>query len=155
MKQSFDLTAHNLAATHAMKNNTWNAQVALGSATHGTDQSYYWYSTYSLSPSSDSTESNSTTGNSTDGPSGGMGGGMPGGGDVNATVAVMMQKYLLSFVLAGDPNAMWKDDKIYWPLYNENNSTSGTQMIFNETFSLGKDDLATEKSLFWNQVLWY
>jgi len=41
MKQHFDLTAHNLAATHAMNNQTWNALCALGSATHGTDQSYY------------------------------------------------------------------------------------------------------------------
>lgn len=41
MKQSFDLTAHNLAATHAMNNQTWNAMIALDSATHGTDQSYY------------------------------------------------------------------------------------------------------------------
>lgn len=41
MKQSFDLTAHNLAFTQALKNQTWNAMVALGSATHGTDQSYY------------------------------------------------------------------------------------------------------------------
>ena len=41
MKQSFDLTAHNLAVTHALKNKTWNAVVELGSATHGADQSYY------------------------------------------------------------------------------------------------------------------
>jgi hypothetical protein len=41
MKQSFDLTAHNLAVTQALNNKTWNAVVALGSATHGADQSYY------------------------------------------------------------------------------------------------------------------
>lgn len=41
MKQSFDLTAHNLAVTQALNNQTWNAMVALGEATHGTDQSYY------------------------------------------------------------------------------------------------------------------
>ena len=41
MKQSFDLAAHNLAATHALGNSTWNALIALGGATHGTDQSYY------------------------------------------------------------------------------------------------------------------
>jgi hypothetical protein len=40
MKQSFDLTAHNLAVTNALDNQTWNAMVALDSATHGTDQSY-------------------------------------------------------------------------------------------------------------------
>lgn len=153
MKQSFDLTAHNLAATHAMKNNTWNAQVALGSATHGTDQSYYWYSTYTLSSSTGSS-SNSTTGNSTGGPTGGAGGGM-GSSSVDATVAVQMQKYLLSFVLTGDPNTMWADDKLYWPKYNEKNSTAGTQIIFNTTLSIADDDLATDKSLFWNKVLWY
>jgi len=41
MKQSFDLTAHNLAITQALNNKTWNAAVALGSAGHGADQSYY------------------------------------------------------------------------------------------------------------------
>jgi hypothetical protein len=41
MKQHLDLTAHNLALTNAMDNQTWNAMVALDSATHGTDQSYY------------------------------------------------------------------------------------------------------------------
>jgi hypothetical protein len=41
MKQSFDLTAHNLAVTQALDNKTWNAMVALDPATHGTDQSYY------------------------------------------------------------------------------------------------------------------
>jgi hypothetical protein len=41
MKQSFDLVAHNLAVTQALDNNTWNAMVALDTATHGTDQSYY------------------------------------------------------------------------------------------------------------------
>ncbi|KAH8600207.1 esterase [Bisporella sp. PMI_857] len=160
MKQSFDLTAHNLAVTHALNNETWNAQVALGSATHGTDQSYYWYSTYTLSSSTStstgSTEStNSTTsGNSTTaaGPGGGSGG-SSGGDSVNATVAVMMQKYLLSFVLTGDPNTLWPEDKINWPQYG--NTTTGTQIIFNTTFSTAEDDLATEKSLIWNRALWY
>lgn len=41
MKQSLDLTAHDYALTRALGNNTWNAMVALGEATHGTDQSYY------------------------------------------------------------------------------------------------------------------
>jgi len=65
----------------------------------------------------------------------------------------MMQKYLLSFVLTGDPNTMWPDDKIYWPQYN--NSTAGTQIVFNTTFYLGEDDLANAKSLYWNKALWY
>jgi hypothetical protein len=41
MKQHFDLTAHNLAVTHALKNQTWNALVNISTASHGTDQSYY------------------------------------------------------------------------------------------------------------------
>ncbi|EGZ09276.1 hypothetical protein PHYSODRAFT_249908 [Phytophthora sojae] len=173
MKQSFDLTGKNLALTHALNNQTWNAEVALSSATHGTDQSYYWYSTYSLSTSSSSSSESTTTttassgtsvttvgeasgtgmtdGSSTGGPGGA--GGMGGSSSVNATVAVMMQKYLLSFVLTGNPNTMWADDKIYWPLYNE--SSVGTQIVFNDTFAVADDNLANAKSLFWNKALWY
>jgi hypothetical protein len=61
-----------------------------------------------------------------------------------------MQKYLLSFVLTGDPNTMWPNDKLYWPQYG-----NGTQIVLNDTFSLGQDDLANAKSLFWNKALWY
>ncbi|KAG7384922.1 hypothetical protein PHYBOEH_009252, partial [Phytophthora boehmeriae] len=193
MKQSFDLTGKNLALTHALNNQTWNAEVALSTATHGTDQSYYWYSTYTLSTSSSnqsyywystytlSTSSSSssatttttstgsaatvgeigstgmTDGSSTGGPGGAGGaggaGGMGGGSSVNSTIAVMMQKYLLSFVLTGNPNTMWAEDKMYWPLYNE--SSEGTQIVFNDTFTVADDDLANAKSLFWNKALWY
>ncbi|ETP38919.1 hypothetical protein F442_13575 [Phytophthora nicotianae P10297] len=175
MKQSFDLTGKNLALTHALNNQTWNAEVALDSATHGTDQSYYWYSTYTLSTSSssssDTTTATTTTassgasttsvgdsssmgmtgGSSTGGPGGA--GGMGGSSSVNATIAVMMQKYLLSFVLTGNPNTMWADDKIYWPQYNE--SSEGVEIVFNDTFTTSDDDLANAKSLFWNKALWY
>ncbi|KAG3067952.1 hypothetical protein PI124_g21783 [Phytophthora idaei] len=173
MKQSFDLTGKNLALTHALNNQTWNAEVALDSTTHGTDQSYYWYSTYTLSTSSDSTTTTTSTttassgtsttnvgdasgmgmtdGSSTGGPGGA--GGMGGSSSVNATIAIMMQKYLLSFVLTGNPNKMWSDDKIYWPQYNE--SSAGTQIVFNDTFTTSDDDLANAKSLFWNKALWY
>lgn len=41
MKQSFDMTAHDYALTRAWGNETWNAMVESGEATHGTDQSYY------------------------------------------------------------------------------------------------------------------
>jgi carboxylesterase type B len=153
MKQSFDLTAHNLAANNAMGNDTWNARVDLGAATHGTDQSYIFYSTYTLSSSSSTTTANSTTSNLTSA-AGPPGGGM-GGTTVDAKVAVKMQKYLLSFVLTGNPNTQWPEDNLYWPKYMEGNSTSGTQIIFNTTFTTSADDLASEKSLFWNQVLWY
>ncbi|KAE8983411.1 hypothetical protein PR001_g19287 [Phytophthora rubi] len=174
MKQSFDLTGKNLALTHALNNQTWNAEVALSTATHGTDQSYYWYSTYTLSTSSTGSSSSDTTtassgvsattvgdasgtgmtdGSSTGGPGGAGGMGGMGSSSVNATVAVMMQKYLLSFVLTGNPNTMWAEDKIYWPLYNE--SSVGTQIVFNDTFTVADDDLANAKSLFWNKALWY
>lgn len=164
MKQSFDLTAHNLALTQALNNKTWNAMVALDSATHGTDQSYYWYSTYSLS-------SSSSTGN--DSTSGGpptkarlrrhmrdLGHDiwkrqMPGGStSVNSTIAISMQKYLMSFVLTGNPNTMWSSDKLYWPQYL-NGSYSATELVFNTTFYTQTDALANDKSLFWNKALWY
>jgi hypothetical protein len=61
-----------------------------------------------------------------------------------------MQKYLLSFVLTGNPNTLWANDKLYWPQYD-----NGTQIVSNDTFSLTQDDLATAKSLFWNKALWY
>ncbi|KAL3671100.1 hypothetical protein V7S43_004282 [Phytophthora oleae] len=167
MKQSFDLTAKDIALTHALNNQTWNAEVALSSATHGTDQSYYWYSTYTLDTSSSSSESTTTVSSGasttsvgdangtgmTDGSSTGGAGGMGGSSSVDATVAVMMQKYLLSFVLTGNPNTKWADDKIYWPLYNE--SSAGSQIVFNNTFTIADDDLANAKSLFWNKALWY
>ncbi|CAI5723359.1 unnamed protein product [Peronospora destructor] len=173
MKQSFDSTSKVMALTHALKNQTWSAEAALGTATHGIDQKYYWYSTYKLSTSSDNTTTTTTTGLSSSGAStisvgdadetelmGGNsidGSGSAGdAGDslsVNRTIAIMMQKYLLSFVLTGNPNTMWAEDKICWPLYNE--SSIGTQIVFNDTFTIADDDLANSKSLFWNKALWY
>lgn len=168
MKQSLDLTAHNLALTQALDNNTWNAMVALDQATHGTDQSYYWCSTYSLSSSSDSNSSSSTSTISGSPPSRrhvrnfdrnlrrrqAMMGGMGGSSSVNATTAVTMQKYLMSFVLTGDPNTMWAEDKLYWPKYL-NGSTATTELVFNTTMYTQVDDLANNKSLYWNKALWY
>ncbi|OBT59232.1 hypothetical protein VE04_00358 [Pseudogymnoascus sp. 24MN13] len=166
MKQSFDLTAHNLAATHAMNNQTWNAMIALDSATHGTDQSYYWYKSASVITTTSNTTSTSsaaistaTSSNTTTTPApggaagGGLGGGPGGSTSVNATIAVMMQRYLLSFVLTGNPNSKWPEDNPEWPLYNT--TTTGVQLVFNTTFYTDADDLATEKTLYWNQALWY
>lgn len=64
-----------------------------------------------------------------------------------------MQKYLVSFVITGNPNALWSEDKTYWPLYG----TNATQIVFtnSSSFDLGVDDLATNKSIFWNKALWY
>lgn len=62
-----------------------------------------------------------------------------------------MQKHLLSLVLTGNPNTLWANDKLYWPQYDN----SSTQLVFNDTFYLGPDDLANDRSLFWNKALWY
>jgi len=72
---------------------------------------------------------------------------------VDRTIAVKMQKYLMSFVLTGDPNTLWAEDKPSWPLYG-----NGTQeIVFNndQEFYLRADDLVNERSAFWNQGLWY
>lgn len=62
-----------------------------------------------------------------------------------------MQKYLLSFVLTGNPNKKWANDKIYWPKYGSN----ATELVFNSTMYTQGDDLANAKSLYWNEALWY
>jgi hypothetical protein len=41
----------------------------------------------------------------------------------------------------------------FWPLYNE--STAGTELVFNTTMDLQDDDLALEKVVYWNKALWY
>ncbi|KAL3671101.1 hypothetical protein V7S43_004283 [Phytophthora oleae] len=148
MKQSFDLTAKDIALTHALNNQTWNAEVALGEATHGTDQNYYWYSTYTLETTSSSTST--TSGSLSSGEATSVGAVTT---TANATIATAMQKYLLSFVLTGNPNTKWADDKIYWPLFNE--TSARTQIVFNDTFTIEDDDLDNAKSLFWNKALWY
>ncbi|KAJ5718168.1 hypothetical protein N7488_003814 [Penicillium malachiteum] len=140
MRQSFDLTAHDYALTRALDNNTWNAMVALEEATHGTDQSYYWYSTYSLSSSSSSSSADS-----------GAGVAISSSSSVSSTVARKMQKYLLSFVLTGNPNTKWAGDKVYWPNYGSN----ATELVFNYTMYLQNDDLANAKSTYFNKALWY
>ncbi|CAI5714392.1 unnamed protein product [Peronospora effusa] len=173
MKQSFDSTSKVMALTHALNNQTWSAEAALGTATHGTDQKYYWYSTYKLLTSMDNTTATTTNGSSSSSTStisvgdaddtevmssnsiGGPGSAEDAGDSlsVNTTIAITMQKYLLSFVLTGNPNTMWAKDKIYWPLYNE--SSVGSHIVFNDTFTIGDDDLTNSKSLFWNKALWY
>ncbi|KAF7932980.1 uncharacterized protein EAE97_008747 [Botrytis byssoidea] len=128
IEQSFELTSHNLALTNGLHNQTWNAMVALGEATHGTDQDYYWYSTYALSGDIQTSP-------------------------VNATTARIMQKYLLSFALTSNPNTLWPNDKMEWPLYNT--STNGVEIVYNTSMYLQADSLAKAKSRFWNKALWY
>lgn len=62
-----------------------------------------------------------------------------------------MQKYLLSFVLTGNPNTLWPSDKVYWPKYGSN----ATQVVFNSTMYFDKGNLANAKSEYWNGALWY
>lgn len=144
MKQHFDLTAHNMAFTHALDNQTWNGMVQIDSSTHGTDQNYYWYSTYTLS--SDSTAANTTTAlTKRQGPGGAT-------TVVDTATALKMQKYLMSFVLTGNPNTLWSEDKLEWPLYSE----GAQDLVLNTTaFYLQASDLANDKVAFWNKAIWY
>ena len=57
--------------------------------------------------------------------------------------------------MAGDPNAQWADDKLYWPRYNESETGSGIELVFNTTMYTQDDDLAIEKVVYWNKALWY
>ncbi|ETM41014.1 hypothetical protein L914_13172, partial [Phytophthora nicotianae] len=104
-------------------------------------QTYYFYNTNSLMGSSNGT----TTGFSA--AEAALVGAITS--PVNAAVARMMQKYLLSFVLAGNPNTVWPDDKLYWPQYND--SSLGTQIVTNETFSVDEYALANAKSVHWDK----
>ncbi|RAL67421.1 hypothetical protein DID88_008176 [Monilinia fructigena] len=143
--QSLDLTAHNLALTAALKNQTWNAMVALDNATHGTDQNYYWYSNFTL------IETNSTTATGTTA----AGAGIVTTADIDYDAALKMQKYLVSFILKGDPNTLWPEDKLYWPIHGGNSSSVGRELVFNNTIYIQDDSLANNRSLFWNKALWY
>lgn len=148
MKQSFDLTAHNMALTHALDNKTWNAMVEIDQSTHGTDQSYYWYSTYTLADAT-SDAAASTSANSSAAGGAGM---TSSSSAVDVATAVKMQKYLMSFVLTGNPNTMWSGERLEWPLYNE----SGYDLVFNTSgFYTQPSDLENEKAAFWNKALWY
>ncbi|QSZ35471.1 hypothetical protein DSL72_008341 [Monilinia vaccinii-corymbosi] len=143
--QSLDLTAHNFALTEALKNQTWNAMVALDNATHGTDQNYYWYSNFTL------VETNSTTATTGNAASAGI----VTTKDVDRDVALKMQKYLVSFILTGDPNTMWREDKMDWPMHGGNSSSAGRELVFNHTMYIQGDSLANDRSRFWNMALWY
>ncbi|CCD43964.1 hypothetical protein ACHAQE_004747 [Botrytis cinerea] len=145
MDQDFELVAHNYALTEALNNQTWNAMVALGVATHGMDQNYYWYSNFTL------VETNTTTTTTTTA----AGAGIVTTTDIDFSVALKMQKYLVSFILTGNPNTMWPEDKLYWPLHGGNVSSPGQELVFNDTMYIQDDILANEKSLFWNKALWY
>ncbi|GMF43946.1 unnamed protein product [Phytophthora fragariaefolia] len=147
IQQSFEITAKNQVLTRALNNQTWNGEVGIGPAKHGTDQGYYFYSKHKFSASSNQTTS-ATTFNTAEAA---LVGAITS--PVNETIARKMQKYLLSLVLTGNPNSAWTDDKLYWPRYD--NCTMGVQIVMNGTFSVAKDNLATSTSFFWNKALWY
>ncbi|KAI9647017.1 hypothetical protein NHQ30_005019 [Ciborinia camelliae] len=147
--QDFELVAHNYALTSALHNQTWNAMVALGGATHGTDQNYYWYSNFSLVPTN--TTSTSATGT----PATGTATGLVTTTDIDHDVALKMQMYLMSFILTGNPNTMWSQHTLFWPIHAGNSSSPGHELVFNNTMYVQDDLLANHKSLFWNKALWY
>ncbi|EGZ09277.1 hypothetical protein PHYSODRAFT_249859 [Phytophthora sojae] len=148
MQQSAQVTSKNLGLTYALGNQSWNAEVGISPAKHGTDQSHYFYSTYTLSiPTNDSTATLTSEAAALTALSSSI------TSPVNATVARQMQKYLLCFVITSNPNSAWPDDKPYWPRYNE--SSDGVEIVFNDTITVADDDLANEKSVYWNKALWY
>ncbi|KAE8908634.1 hypothetical protein PF005_g11905 [Phytophthora fragariae] len=148
IRQSYEITAKKYALTRALNNQTWNGEVGISPAKHGTDQNYYFYGTYKLSASSNDTTTTNTAFKAAEAALS-----VAITSPVDPTIARQMQKYLLSFVLTGNPNSVWADDKPYWPRYNE--SVAGVQIVMNDTFSIADDYLAGSKSLFWNKALWY
>ncbi|KAG6606502.1 Para-nitrobenzyl esterase [Phytophthora cinnamomi] len=148
MQQSAQVTSKNLGLTYALGNQTWNGEVGISPAKHGTDQSYYFYSTYTLSiPTNDSTATLTSEASALTALASSI------TSPVDTTIARQMQKYLLSFVITGNPNSVWLDDKPYWPQYNE--SSDGAELVFNDSITVVADDLANEKGLYWNKALWY
>ncbi|GMF23035.1 unnamed protein product [Phytophthora lilii] len=126
MQQSAQVSSKNLALTYALNNETWNGEVV---------------------PTNDSTVTLTSEAAALAALASSI------TSPVDTTIAKQLQNYLLSFVLTGDPNFVWPDDKPYWPQYNE--STNGAEIVFNDTFTVVDDDLANAKSLYWNKALWY
>jgi len=57
MRNTFAYTAHDIALTNALNNNTWNALTTLDAAVHGSDQAYYCKTSSSVCLSSSSVTS--------------------------------------------------------------------------------------------------
>ncbi|KAF7909755.1 uncharacterized protein EAF01_003473 [Botrytis porri] len=55
-------------------------------------------------------------------------------------------KCLLSFALTGNPNTLWPNVKMEWPLYNT--STDGVEIVFNTSMYLQADSLVNVKPRF-------
>ncbi|KAG2789834.1 hypothetical protein JG687_00018584 [Phytophthora cactorum] len=78
----------------------------------------------------------------------------------NAEIANRPELLLLQHVLAygverddSNPNSVWPDDKLYWPQFND--SSVGTQIVINDTFSVAEYALANVKSVHCNKALWF
>ncbi|ODN80792.1 hypothetical protein L202_02942 [Cryptococcus amylolentus CBS 6039] len=188
-KQHYDIPGKLLPLTNAYGNQTYNYVNYLGTATHGSDQTYWWYSN-SSSTSDDSSSSstssiarrdnststasgsyNSTTSssssNSTDSSSPSAGGGSAGGGGMDSSlttdetlVALQMQRYLVSFVLTGDPNTYASGSTgnlstiDSWPLYGSEDQVVEFQPS-GAGFNITGDELDSAQVVFWNKALWY
>jgi len=82
---------------------------------------------------------------------------------VNASLALTFQKYLLSFVITGNPNKMYRDatSKVHWPKYGSQPANGPVQLVVNTTLPGNPfkiqygDDLDDARTLFWNRALWY
>ncbi|KAF7881732.1 uncharacterized protein EAF02_006420 [Botrytis sinoallii] len=73
--------------------------------------------------------------------------------ECNGCISADYAKVSFVFALTGNPNTLWPNDKMEWPLYNT--STNGVEIVFNTTMYLQADSLANAKSRFWNKALWY
>ncbi|KAL7412590.1 major facilitator superfamily domain-containing protein [Mrakia frigida] len=146
--QHYDLVGKVLPATKAYANRTYNYINNLGAATHGSDQSYWWYNSNAVVDTSIS-----------------IGGGMASSISGNGTeIAKRMQQYLLSFVITGNPNTLFAGQNTTsenglalledgWPLYNGN--PTDQVVSFDETgFSIVGDELDSDQVKFWNKALW-
>lgn len=141
IRQSAELTAHSYALTESMGGNTWNAEFGISPANHGSDQ-LYWFNGAATglgSAASFATASNATAGIAA------------GAQPTNTTIATTLQRYLVSFLVTGDPNAQFSDQPS-WPRYG----SSGQVLGINTTgFQIIGDDLATNGSIWWNKALFY
>ncbi|OXH38547.1 sterol esterase [Cryptococcus neoformans] len=173
-KQHYDIPGKLLPLTNAFSNQTYNFISYLGTATHGSDQTYWWYSdssssAYSASDStskSTSAQATASASSSSGGSSAGApisGGTMPGSNSLSSSeilVAKQMQRYLTSFVLTGDPNIHSNPGSgniTYvdgWPLYDSNENVLEFQPS-GAGFNLTSDELDSPQVVFWNKVLWY
>ncbi|WVQ82598.1 hypothetical protein IAT38_004728 [Cryptococcus sp. DSM 104549] len=207
--QHYDIPGKLLPLTNAFSNQTYNYINYLGTATHGSDQTYWWYanssststsssssssssassassassSSSSSSSSAPSTDASSSSSNSTDSTTSSnstssMSSGAPssssssssgsssGGGmstslsDSEILVAQQMQRYLVSFILSGDPNTYasggsgnitYADE---WPLYGSEDKVLEFQPEA-AGFNITGDELDSAQVQFWNKALWY